>query len=181
MDLLQSRLNIDSSTKHLNTIVWEIFTYKNLNFRVKNFSDLIYLSEKFLKRNFETSMLIVQLQCDCTEQRLNTNEFIIMERVWKTLLYSRLPHLSGNMDSSSMYRLRLLHALVCSSLRNLTIGLGTDFSYRKYFTALIIRCRTYFEYLIFGHHCTSENFSTPKFSWTAVDDVNMHTSLPSER
>ena len=30
VDLLQSRLNIDSSTKHLNTIVWEIFTYKNV-------------------------------------------------------------------------------------------------------------------------------------------------------
>ena len=38
-----------------------------------------------------------------------------------------------------------------------------DLSDHKYFIALIIWCRTCFEYLIFGYHCASEIFSTPKF------------------
>ncbi len=39
------------------TVVREIFAYKIfhvLKFRVKNFSDIAYLSEKFLTRNFKT-------------------------------------------------------------------------------------------------------------------------------
>ena len=42
------------------------------------------------------------------------------------------------------------------------------YSDRKYFVALIIRCRKYFKCLIFGHHCTSEIFLTPKFSQITV-------------
>ena len=41
----------------LTTVVQEIFAYKIfhvLKFRVKNFSDIAYLSEKFLTRNFKT-------------------------------------------------------------------------------------------------------------------------------
>ena len=38
----------------------------------------------------------------------------------------------------------------------------------KYFVTLIIRCRKYFECLIFGHHCASEIFLTPKLSKTTV-------------
>ena len=40
-----------------STVVREIFAYKIfhvLKFRVKNFSDIAYLSEKFLTRNFKT-------------------------------------------------------------------------------------------------------------------------------
>ena len=39
---------------------------------------------------------------------------------------------------------------------------------RKYFVAFIIRYRKYFEYLIFGRNCASENFLIPKFSRTTV-------------
>ena len=48
------------------------------------------------------------------------------------------------------------------------------YSDRKYFVALIIRCRKYFECLIFGHHCASEIVLTPKFSQTTVLYVSAH-------
>ena len=140
-------------------------------------------------------------------------------RVRKTMLYLRLPQLSGSMDSSSTYESHFLllsvvafaiswlaRAIACDGINSNKgpLGLGrpsfvlkyfrmdsndqvvvathgdafliaiacrvilhwsracvcicTIFSDRKYFAALIIRCRTYFEYLIFGHHCTSKKF-----------------------
>ena len=58
---------------------------------------------------------------------------------------------------------------MASSLRDSELELCVIFfSDRKYFVALIIRYRKYFECLIFGHRCTSENFSTPKISRITV-------------
>ena len=45
-----------------NTVVREIFAYGNFHiliFRVKKFSDIVYLSEKFLTGNLNTSTLLV--------------------------------------------------------------------------------------------------------------------------
>ena len=83
---------------YLTTAVWEIFAYKN--FRVKNFSDIVYLSKKFLKRNFKTSVLSI-VQCDCIKAVTKRECAHHHGRVRKTLLYSRLSHLSGSMDSST--------------------------------------------------------------------------------
>ena len=59
----------------------------------------------------------------------------------------------------------------CSTVHMVTLHLLVDlrfYSDRKYFIALIIRCRKHFECLIFGHHCASEIFLTPKFPQTTV-------------
>ena len=46
------------------TVVWEIFTYKifhGLNFRVKQFSDIIYLSENFLSEILKLARSVTAL------------------------------------------------------------------------------------------------------------------------
>ena len=47
---------------HVYTVVWEIFAYRNFHvliFRVKKFSDVVYLSENFLTGNLNTSSQLV--------------------------------------------------------------------------------------------------------------------------
>ena len=81
-----------------NTVVREIFAYKFfhvLKFRVKTFSDIAYLSEKFLTRNFKTCASQIR------RPTVNVREPADHGKVRKTLLYSRLPCLLGSMDGSS--------------------------------------------------------------------------------
>ena len=55
VDSISYGMSIDDHTTlfvcvYLTTVVWKIFAYKN--FRVKNFSDIVYLSRKFFKAKF---------------------------------------------------------------------------------------------------------------------------------
>ena len=85
----------------LYTVVREFFAYKIfhvLKFRVKNFSDIAYLSEKILTRNFKTCASQIRRRAHSEREPADHG------RVRKTLLYSRLPCLSGSMDGSSWRR-----------------------------------------------------------------------------
>ena len=66
-----------------------------------------------------------------------------------------------------------LHMVTLSGLRlhavsTCTWCLRVNFYDCKYFVALIIWCKTYFEYLIFGYYCVSENFPMTKLARTMV-------------
>ena len=105
-----------------DTVVREIFTYKNfhvLKVRVKNYSDIAYLSEKFLTRNFKTCASQIRRPTVNVNQPI-TEEFErpccirgyhVYQEVWTAAVGEEL----------LLVRATFL-ALVCGSLRDLAIG-----------------------------------------------------------
>ena len=97
-----------------------IFVHKN--FHVLGLKNSGYrLFENFLTQN----------KRDCRQQQ-NVNKLINVQhgRVQKTLLYSRLPHLSGSMDSSSWWRAGLWEGalqfswMLCWAVKRMGIVIG---------------------------------------------------------
>ena len=104
------------------TVVREIFAYKNfhvLKFRVKNFSDIAYLSEKFLTRNFKTcasqirrpTVNVNQPIMEEFERPCCIRGYHVYQEVWTAVVGEEL----------LLVRATFL-ALVRGSLRDLAIG-----------------------------------------------------------